>query len=296
MKRNQTYIATPPGATIKEQIGMLGMNQKELAARMGMSEKHISKLINGEVQLTVDVAVRLEMILGLPAQFWCNLESIYREKLLRIEEESAMEADVEIAKKIPYVDMVSYGWISEASKWTERVLHLRRYFEIAQLNFLRSPLIPEIACRKVNNAEFNNYALLAWAQKAKAEARDMVTQKVDIEKLKHFLPRIKEIMLKENDSSKELIAMLLAECGVALILLPPINDTLLYGATFYDGNKIVMGVAEDFENNTNFWYNLFHELAHILHGDVGKKNGTTEDDETYADQFAKKMIEELFAS
>ena len=70
MKRNQTYIATPPGATIKEQIGMLGMNQKELAARMGMSEKHISKLINGEVQLTVDVAVRLEMILGLPAQFW----------------------------------------------------------------------------------------------------------------------------------------------------------------------------------------------------------------------------------
>lgn len=76
------------------------MNQKEFAARMGMSEKHISKLINGDVQLTIDVARRLEMVLGLPAQFRCNLESIYREKLAKIKEENAMDEDMEIAKVI----------------------------------------------------------------------------------------------------------------------------------------------------------------------------------------------------
>lgn len=36
------------------------MSQKELATRMDMSEKHISKLINGEVPLTQDVAMRLD--------------------------------------------------------------------------------------------------------------------------------------------------------------------------------------------------------------------------------------------
>jgi len=56
------------------------MSQKEFAARMDMSEKHISKLINGEVQLTPETAVRLEMVLGVPAKFWNNLEAIYREK------------------------------------------------------------------------------------------------------------------------------------------------------------------------------------------------------------------------
>lgn len=87
MVRSRSYIATPPGATIKEQLNDRGMSQKEFAARMDMSEKHISKLINGEVKLTPEVAVRLEMVLGVPAKFWDNLEAVYREKLLKVEAE-----------------------------------------------------------------------------------------------------------------------------------------------------------------------------------------------------------------
>lgn len=41
---------------------------------MDMSEEHISKLINGEAQLTPETAVRLEMVLGVPAKFWNNLD------------------------------------------------------------------------------------------------------------------------------------------------------------------------------------------------------------------------------
>ena len=65
MVKSRSFIATPPGATIKEQLIDRGLSQKEFALRMGMSEKHISKLINGDVQLTPEVAVRLEMVLGL---------------------------------------------------------------------------------------------------------------------------------------------------------------------------------------------------------------------------------------
>ncbi len=45
------------------------MTQKELATRMDMSEKNISKLINGEVPLTQDVAMRLEQVFGVEASF-----------------------------------------------------------------------------------------------------------------------------------------------------------------------------------------------------------------------------------
>ena len=84
MMKSKIIIATPPGATIKEQLVDRGMSQKEFAVRMDMSEKHISRLINGEVKLTPDVAMRLEMVLGLPAHFWSNLENIYREKLVKV--------------------------------------------------------------------------------------------------------------------------------------------------------------------------------------------------------------------
>ena len=88
MIKSKTYIAIPPGATIKEQISDRKMTQKELAARRDMSENHISHFIKGDSQLTPDVALKLEMVLGLPARFWNNLESEYRETLLKIDEEN----------------------------------------------------------------------------------------------------------------------------------------------------------------------------------------------------------------
>lgn len=76
---------------------------------MELSEKHISRLINGEVKLTPDVACRLEMVLGLPAQLWNNLEAIYREKTAKAEAENAMEDDIDLAKKLPYKEMAQNG-------------------------------------------------------------------------------------------------------------------------------------------------------------------------------------------
>lgn len=93
MVRSSSNIATPPGATIKEQLIDRGMSHKEFAARMGMSEKHISKLVNGDVQLTPEMAIRLERVFGVPDKFWNNLETIYREKILKAEAESAMDVE-----------------------------------------------------------------------------------------------------------------------------------------------------------------------------------------------------------
>ena len=88
MKRSRNVIAIPPGETIKEKLTDSGMKQREFAMRMGMSEKYISKLINSEVQLTVDMARKLEMVLGVPTQFWHNLESLYREDIIKVKEEN----------------------------------------------------------------------------------------------------------------------------------------------------------------------------------------------------------------
>ncbi len=54
---------------------------------MGLSEKHISRLINDQVELTQDVSLRLESVLGVPASFWNNMEVIYLDKLICIENE-----------------------------------------------------------------------------------------------------------------------------------------------------------------------------------------------------------------
>ena len=123
MVKSRTIIATPPGATVKEQIVDRGMSQKEFAARMEMSEKHISKLINGDVQLTHDVANRLEMVLGIPSKFWINLEANYREKIVKAKAENEMDEDLEILKRIPYREMAKLGWVPDTRKLNERVIN-----------------------------------------------------------------------------------------------------------------------------------------------------------------------------
>lgn len=290
MVRSRTIIATPPGTTIKEQLIDRKMSQKEFAARMNMSEKHISKLINGDVHLTPDVAVRLEMVLGLPAQFWSNLESIYREKLVRANEENEMDLDIELAKKLPYREMAKNGWVPESNSWTEKVINLRKHFEVVQLSLLQKDLIPGIACRRQAETEKADLALIAWAQRAKLEARSISTRPINLHKLENAIPKIRAMTVMPPEEFCPQLCQLLADCGIALIFLPHIGGSFLHGATFYDGNKIVVGLTVRGKNADKFWFSLFHELAHILYGHIGKLGGTTDDDENIADEFAKQTL------
>lgn len=76
-------IAIPPGRTIEEQLKNRGITYKEFASSMEMTEEEIKHLLNGEVTLTTDIAVRLEKVLSIPSKFWVNLEFIYTEKKIK---------------------------------------------------------------------------------------------------------------------------------------------------------------------------------------------------------------------
>ena len=286
MVRSSSYIATPPGATIKEQLNDRGMSQKEFAARMNMSEKHISKLINGEVQLTPETAVRLEMVLGVPAGFWNKLEAIYREKIIKAEAENAMDADAEMVKQFPYTEMAKYGWVPETRDVKERVVNLRKYFEVVELSLLKNEQITRIACRRLAITEKSDLALMAWAQEAKIKARSIQTAPINIKGLISAMPEIRRMTVLEPSEFCPQIKKTLADYGIALVFLPHLKGSFLQGASFMDGNKIVVGLTARGKDADRFWFSLFHELAHIVLGHVGKYNGTSEDDEKAADKWS----------
>lgn len=290
MLKSKSYIAIPPGATIKEQLEDRGMTQKELAARMDMSEKHISKLINGEVQLTHDVANRLESVLGIPAKFWNNLEAIYREKILKVQEENSMDEDIKIANKLPYRDMMQNDWIEQADNKVELVTKLRRFFGVANLQTLKNPLLNKIACRRLGESEKADYALIAWAQQAKIAARNIDTQLINLKKLDSIIPQIRSMTNMDPMEFCPKLRELLADCGIAIVFLPHIGGSFLHGATFPDGKKIVIGLTVRGKDADRFWFSLFHELGHVLLGHVLPGNGTSEEDEREADEFARDTL------
>jgi len=289
MTRSRNFIATPPGSTIKEQLENRGMSQKEFASRMGMSEKHISHLVNGEVQLTPDVANRLEMVLGLPANFWNNLEAIYRDKLAKVEVENSMDSDSKMIKKFPYKEMADNGWVPATRKTTEKVIALRKFFEVIELNRLTGNLVPGIACRRLAITEKSDYALIVWAQKAKLEARDSEVSSINLDQLSKHLLQIRKMTIMDPSEFCSKLVKTLAGCGIALIFLPHMSSSFLHGATFYDKNKIVIGMTVRGKDADKFWFSLFHEIGHILLGHLSQ-DSTSEEDEVKADEFAKEHL------
>lgn len=290
MVRSRSFIATPPGATIKEQLHDRGMSQKEFAARMDMSEKHISKLINGSVHLTPETAVRLEMVLGVPAKFWNNLEAIYREKIIKAEAENAMDADVEIAKQFPYSEMAKFGWVPETRDAREKVVYLRKYFEVVELSLLGNEQITRIACRRLAITEKSDLALMAWAQEAKIKARNVQTAAINIKGLIAAMPEMRKMTLLKPKEFCPKIKKCLADCGIALVFLPHLKGSFLQGASFQDSNKIVVGLTARGKDADKFWFSLFHEFAHIALGHVGQLNGTSDADEKAADQWSSDTL------
>lgn len=82
-KRNEyrPNVVFPPGDTLWEILEATGMSQAELAARMGVTEKHVSAVVKGKSPISEDMALRLERVLGTDAVFWRNLEHLYRRHL-----------------------------------------------------------------------------------------------------------------------------------------------------------------------------------------------------------------------
>ena len=284
MEYSKTYSAIPPGESIKEQLQIQNMTQREFAKRMNLSEKHISQLLNGKVQLTNETALKLQSVLGVPDHFWNNLELRYREKLAKVKEENEMDSDKELVKFFPYKEMVENKWIKNTKSTSEKVRNLRAFFQVANLDCLNNL---DICYRKLK--ETNGYSQLVWNQQARLSAKKIIVSKINIDNLKNNLPEIRAMTTKSPSEFLPILEELLSNCGIALVILPHLKGTYLHGASFIDGDHLVIGLTLRRKDADIFWFSFFHEIGHILNGDLTNTENSKEN-ELKIDQFAANIL------
>lgn len=289
MKTSKTYIAIPPGETIKEQLDDRAMTQKEFAARMGYSQKHISQLINGQVRLMDDTAQRLENVLGIPANFWLNLENNYRLELHKVEEENDFENDKMIAKEIPYAECAKLGWVKKTRKINEKVIELRKFFRVARLSSIDNIDYQNVIYRKLGASKNSIYPKIMWIQQVQNLAEFQKTEAINIKCLEEHLGTIRAMTKRNPEEYLYELDTLLKSCGIVLVLLPHLPGSFLHGATFLDKKRIVIGLTVRRKDADIFWFSLFHEIGHIINGDVFESTPIDELEEN-ADTFAADVL------
>ena len=66
---------THPGEMLLEEfLRPLGMSQSAFAVRLGVSFPRLNEIVRGKRAVTPDTALRLDRVLGMPADFWLGLE------------------------------------------------------------------------------------------------------------------------------------------------------------------------------------------------------------------------------
>src|SRR5690606_6514910 len=131
------------GSIIKEYLDEIGMSQKECAMRLGVSEKHFSNLLNGKNRLTEEVAIKLESIIHeVPASYWLNYESKYREHLKREEIYSrtySKEQLENLSKRFKF-NLIFGGLDWDLAKQASEMLKLLRISSFEQFDAVYSNL------------------------------------------------------------------------------------------------------------------------------------------------------------
>ncbi|MEY4804395.1 MAG: hypothetical protein RL331_914 [Bacteroidota bacterium] len=82
------FKATHPGTLILDEIKFRGVSQVDLAARMGVQKSLLNELIKGKRAVNAELALLLDAILAIPAEYWMKLQAQYELDQARIQQKT----------------------------------------------------------------------------------------------------------------------------------------------------------------------------------------------------------------
>ncbi len=269
--------AVRPGETLQETIDALGIDQRELAARAGLSAKHVNQVIKGVAPITQDTAIRLERVTGVPARMWNNLEANYREQLARLAEKERLRDSLEWVKSIPVGELIKRGAIEDRADKVELLEAVLCFFGVATVNaWRRIWLAPQHSLRKSPAFEAKPGAMAAWLRLGELEAQEMDCQPFSKGVFKSALTRIRALTVEPPDVFVPQMTDLCAHAGVAVVLIPEIKRAPASAAAqWLSSNKAMIQLSLRYKSDDQFWFSFFHEAGHILYD--GKKSKFVDD-------------------
>lgn len=142
-----------PGTIIAEELDERGWVQADLAYILGMDAGQLSKLINGKIDITPDMASSLADAFDMPVDFFLDLQKQYDVSRAR-KADPGVRTRATWLSKFPVREMIHRGWI-EKTDADLLDLQMMRFFGANRLDDV--PLVgcaaPAYAPKKSDNKD-----------------------------------------------------------------------------------------------------------------------------------------------
>lgn len=288
-----------PGETIADVLEDRGISQAELAASTGVSPAYVSNVISGKKDISSNFALALEYALGVPKSFWLNLQANYDAELLEANEAQTITDDERNAREA-LKDVVKYlrqkGKMPVGEKKEESILSLRKALRISNIANVKD-MVPAGAFRMSNAAKVDPYVLGAWIRLCQiAGEKREVESTFNVECVDELIAELKKVMIHREDDVQEELRSIFAKYGIDFSIVKNFRGAPVQGyvALKSDGSyQMVVTIRNAYADI--FWFSIFHELGHIVNGDINKKTNFVDDGsdiekENAADKFARNRL------
>lgn len=288
-----------PGETISDVLEERGITQAELAMRTGVTPTYVSNVINGKKDISAKFAMALEYALGVKKTFWLNLQANYDAELLELNETETITEE-EINAREHLSGIVKYlrtrGLVPIRESKNDSIISLRNVLNVSDLVNL-SQIAEAGAFRMSKNTSINPFVMGAWIRMCQiiGEKRE-IKNTFDSNRVQNLIKELKKVMTKNSANIQEELQSLMEDYGIDFSIMRHFTGAPVHGyvSVKRDGSyQMVVTIRGAFADR--FWFSIFHELGHIVNGDIDKTNrfvddGTNREIEERADRFAAAAL------
>lgn len=282
-----------PGETLRERLEQLGLTQAELAARANLSSKHVNQIMQGVAPITLETAIVLERITGIPARFWNRREADYREGLLRSRPRELSADDKKWLNSLPIKELKRRRKLPAVNDPARLFDAALTFFGVADReSWERIWRGPVASFRRSKAFASDPGAVVSWLRIAQLEAQDAKVGPFSASTFRKALQQVRSLTAG-GDANR--VVQMCAEAGVVVVFVPEVKRCRISGAAWWAGPaRGVIALSDRYKKDDFFWFTFFHEAAHLLLHSKKETfiDGESDDDllEDEANRFAADLL------
>jgi HTH-type transcriptional regulator / antitoxin HigA len=245
-----------PVEAIRFRMEQAGLEPRDLEPYIGTRSK-VSEVLSGKQSLTLPMIRALNQHLGIPAEVLVADAA---------SQSNVVEASALDWSRFPVNELMKRNWVSKVASAKAKAEDVIGEL-IARAGGMKA--VPMPLCRRNDamrqNAKTDTYALLAWCLKALAVSKDQKLSgayrngSISLD----TLTDLSKLSAYEDGPKRAKDA--LSSLGIHFVCISHLPKTYLDGAALrsVEGGAPIVALTLRYDRLNNFWFSLFHELAHI---------------------------------
>lgn len=260
--------ATHPGVLIKDELDAIpDLNQRKLAKELGVQPSFLNEIIKGKRPVTADIAILLEKILGISADYWMKFQSQYEIDKARVKQKNIKKVrNIElwsiIKEYVPVLYFKKQNYLNDELESDIKII--KNIYDVETIDGLVSSFSKDQFAyyRKSEKLKIDDKNMFAWSSLAQYEAKNQKTNTFNFDNLNQLCLNLNDIFY-ENFGTPERVKAVLNQFGIKMLLINKLEKTPIDGFSFWSDKNPAIALTLRHNRIDNFAFTIMHEIGHI---------------------------------